>query len=83
MTNEEKARDICSLFNEVYGVNIERESHIYSAAINMAKWKDEKFNDLLESELKRWSSVNDSCEAKYRSEMLKELIEKTIETWQK
>lgn len=28
MTNEEKARDICSLFNEIYGVNIERESHI-------------------------------------------------------
>lgn len=46
MTNEEKARDICSLFNEVYGVNIERESYIYSAAINMAKWKDE--NDCIE-----------------------------------
>ena len=32
--------------------------------------------DLLESELKRWSKGNDSCEAKYRIEMLKELIEK-------
>lgn len=32
--------------------------------------------ELLESELKRWSKVNDSCEAKYRIEMLKELIEK-------
>lgn len=78
MTNEEKARDICSLFNEVYGVNIERESHIYSAAINMAKWKDEKFNDLLESELKNWRLCT-SSEAKYRIEMLKELIEKLNE----
>lgn len=32
--------------------------------------------ELLESELKRWSKGNDSCEAKYRIEMLKELIEK-------
>lgn len=31
--------------------------------------------ELLESELKRWSKGNDSCEAKYRIEMLKELID--------
>lgn len=35
--------------------------------------------ELLESELKRWSNCNDSCEAKYRIEMLKELIEKLNE----
>ena len=35
--------------------------------------------ELLESELKRWSKGNDSCEAKYRIEMLKELIEKLNE----
>lgn len=41
--------------------------------------KKETLNDvceLLESELKRWSKCNYSCEAKYRIEMLKELIEK-------
>ena len=35
--------------------------------------------ELLESEIKRWSKGNDSCEAKYRIEMLKELIEKLNE----
>lgn len=35
--------------------------------------------ELLESELKIWSKGNDSCEAKYRIEMLKELIEKLNE----
>lgn len=35
--------------------------------------------ELLESELKRWSKGNDSCEAKYRIEMIKELIEKLNE----
>lgn len=35
--------------------------------------------ELLESELKKWSKGNDSCEAKYRIEMLKELIEKLNE----
>ena len=78
MTNEEKARNMCSLFNEVYGVNIERESHIYSAAINMAQWKDEQFKELLESELKNWRLCT-SSEAKYRREMLEELIEKLNE----
>lgn len=41
------------------------------------KWKDEQFKELLETELKQWDG--DSCEAKYRTEMLKELIEKTNE----
>lgn len=35
--------------------------------------------ELLESYLKRWSKGNDSCEAKYRIEMLKEIIEKLNE----
>ena len=39
--------------------------------------------ELLESELKRWSKGNDSCEAKYRIEMLKELIEKLNEKEEK
>lgn len=40
--------------------------------------KEETVKDvckLLESELERWSKGNDSREAKYRIEMLKELIE--------
>lgn len=47
--------------------------------IEGAEWKDKKFTQLIESELKRWSKGNDSCEAKYRIEMLKELIEKLNE----
>lgn len=35
--------------------------------------------ELLESEIERWSKGNDSCEAKYRIEMIKELIEKIKE----
>lgn len=35
--------------------------------------------ELLYSELKRWAKGNNSCEAKYRTEMLKEIIEKLNE----
>lgn len=45
MNNKEKATKIMETFTEVYGVNIERDSHIYSTCMQMAKWKDEQFND--------------------------------------
>lgn len=48
---------------------------LLQGAIEMAEWKDERFRNLLETELKQWKNGN-SSEAKYRVEMLKELIDK-------
>lgn len=42
-------------------------------ALQMAKWKDEQFAVLLKSELAQWQG--NSAEAKYRREMLKELLD--------
>lgn len=51
---------------------------LLQGAMEMAEWKDEQFRNLLESELKQWKNGN-SSEAKYRVEMLKELIDKINE----
>lgn len=48
MNNEEKSTKIMEIFTEVYGVNIERDSHIYSACMQMAQWKDEQFKQILQ-----------------------------------
>ena len=48
MTNDEEAREIMETFAEVYGVNIERDSHIYSACKQMAQWKDEQLANCIE-----------------------------------
>lgn len=83
MTNEEKANEImrCNCYlhkggfsscntSEFDGV---RMCYKKKQLLEMARWKDEQFKQLIESELKKWQSC-DSCEAKYRTEMLKELI---------
>lgn len=41
--NSMKAREIMQTFTDVYGINIERDAHIYSACMQMAKWKDEQY----------------------------------------
>lgn len=53
MTNEEKARKIMETFTEAYGVNIERDSHIYSACMQMAQWKDEQLDSAINKTLER------------------------------
>ena len=45
MTNEKKAHEIASLITSVYGVNIEREIHIYTAAIEAMEWKDNEYKE--------------------------------------
>lgn len=45
---------------------------------NMTRYEIEQFKQLLLTELKQWKNGN-SSEAKYRVEMLKELIEKINE----
>lgn len=79
MTNEEKAKIICDCDHCNACHKCSKGSHCfeYNDVMNAMKWKDEQFKELLETELKRWNG--DSCEAKYRTEMLKELIEKINE----
>jgi hypothetical protein len=78
MKNEEKAIEI-SESNGVWYSNGEgsgswSDDECYKSALEAMQWKDKQFKELIESELKQWKG--DSCEAKYRIEMLKELIEK-------
>lgn len=82
MTNEEKAIEI-SESNGVWHSNGEgsgswSDDECYKSALEAMKWKDEQFKELLESELKNWQLCT-SSEAKYRREMLEELIEKLNE----
>lgn len=84
MTNEEKAKIICDCDHCNACSKYSKGSHCfdstcdaYNDVMNAMKWKDEQFKELLETELKKWNG--DSCEAKYRTEMLKELIEKINE----
>lgn len=86
MTNEEKAKIICDCDQCNACHKYSKGSYCfdftcdaYNDVMNAMKWKDEQFKELLESEIKRWSKCNDTCEAKYRIEMLKELIEKLKE----
>lgn len=82
MTNEEKANEImsCNCYLHKGGFSICNTSEFDGVRmclkkkllLEMARWKDEQFKELIESELKQWKG--DSCEAKYRTEMLKELI---------
>jgi len=52
-------------FTKVYGVNIERETHIYSACMEMAKWKDEQHAQ----EKQQW--IDEACVASHIANELK------------
>lgn len=85
MTNEEKAKIICDCDHCNACHKYSKGSYCYdftcdayNDVMNAMKWKDEQFKELLESELKNWRLCT-SSEAKYRREMLEELIEKLNE----
>lgn len=48
------------------------ENDCYKAALQAMQWKDKQFAVLLRTELATWQG--NSAEAKYRREMLKELL---------
>lgn len=88
MTNEEKAIELmrCNCHLQKGGFSMCNTSEFDGVRmcynkkrlLEMARWKDEQFKELLESELKNWQLCT-SSEAKYRREMLEELIEKLNE----
>lgn len=82
MTNEEKAKIVCDCdrckackkYSSKGSYCFDFTCNAYNDVMDAMKWKDEQFKEILETELKKWNG--DSCESKYRIEMLKELIEK-------